>query len=217
MADSYDLVGFSKNRTGFGTCPAIAVVDFQLAFTDDRYPLGGSAMVNSAVEHTARLLKVARAAGCPVLNCYTSYTSSRDAQYWKIPTVVEQFHHGHPCTKLDSRIYDADFDTIICKAAPSLFFQTAAISLLVKEQVDTVVVSGCNTSGCIRATVNDAFSYGFRVVVPEECVGDVEEGPHNDNLRDVGRRYADIVSVTEVIRYLEKIKSDDGSLLSDEN
>ena len=206
MADAYEEVGFTTARTGFGDRPGIAVVDFQRAFTEDRFPLGGRPMIEQAVTKTAELLKAARAARLPVANCYTAYSSARDAPYWKIPTVIETFHHGQPCTELDPRIFEPDYDTVFCKTAPSLFFQTSAISFFVKERVDTVIVVGCNTSGCIRATVNDAFSYGFRVAIPRDCVGDVEEGPHNDNLRDVERRYADVISLEETLAYIEEVR-----------
>ena len=72
--------------------------------------------------------------------------------------------------------------------------------------MDTVIVTGCVTSGCIRATVSDSFSHRFRTIVPEDCVGDHDEGPHRDNLRDVGRRYADIVSSERVLDYLGEIR-----------
>lgn len=206
MTDVYEEVGFTTERIGFGERPGIAVVDFQRAFTEDRFPLGGRPMVQAAVQKTAELLKAARAARVPVANCYTAYSSARDAPYWKIPTVIETFQHGHPCTELDPRIYDPDYDTLFCKTAGSLFFQTSAISFFVKERVDTVIVVGCNTSGCIRATVNDAFSYGFRVAIPLECVGDVDEGPHSDNLRDVGRRYADVISLEETLAYIDEVR-----------
>jgi len=72
----------------------------------------------------------------------------------------------------------------------------------VKQNVDTVIVTGCTTSGCVRATIVDAFSYGFRVLVPEECCGDPEEGQHRSNLQDVGRRYADVMPAAEVEAYV---------------
>jgi maleamate amidohydrolase len=72
--------------------------------------------------------------------------------------------------------------------------------------VDTVVICGCTTSGCVRASIVDAFSHGFRVIVPEDCVGDMEEGPHWDNLRDVGRRYADVVKLDDVLAQLSSAK-----------
>jgi maleamate amidohydrolase len=83
-----------------------------------------------------------------------------------------------------------------------MFFQTPLITFLVKQDVDTVIVTGCTTSGCVRATVVDAFSYGFRVLVAEDCCGDADEAPHRSNLVDVGRRYADILNTDEVEAYL---------------
>ena len=69
-----------------------------------------------------------------------------------------------------------------------------------------MIVTGCCTSGCVRASIIDSFQYGFRTIVPEECVGDLEEGPHHDNLRDVDRRYADVVTLDETIAYLEEVR-----------
>jgi maleamate amidohydrolase len=207
MNDTYKDIGFDAHRIGFGERPGIAVVDFQRGFTEERFPLGGRPMVVRAVENTARLLEVARRQNLPVASCYTAYTSARDAPYWKIPPVVNDFHHGHPSVELDPRIHEPGYDAVYCKTGPSIFFQTAITQFFIKERVDTVIVAGCNTSGCIRASVIDAFSYGFRVVVPEECVGDVEQGPHDDNLRDVGRRYADVVPLTEVLGYLDEVRT----------
>lgn len=203
MTDSYRSLGFESNRIGFGKRAGIVVVDFQKGFTESRFPLGGRPMVQQAVDNTAKLVAAARKAGLPVACCYTAYSSSRDAPLWKIPTVVNEFHHGHPSTELDPRIYDPAYDMAVCKTGASIFFNTPVVSYFVKERVDTVIVTGCNTSGCVRASIVDAFSYGFRVIVPEPCCGDVEEGPHRDNLRDVGRRYADVVDLDEVLSYIE--------------
>ncbi len=205
--DIYKEIGFEAHKVGFGERPGIAVVDFQRGFIEDRFPLGGSPMVDRAVESTATLLEKARAARIPVASCYTAYASARDAPYWKIPEVVNKFHEGAPEVELDPRIHDPDYDMVMRKTAPSIFFNTPLAQYFVKERVDTVIVTGCNTSGCIRASVIDAFSYGFRVIVPEPCVGDVEEGPHADNLRDVGRRYADVVSLEETLDYIEEVRT----------
>jgi maleamate amidohydrolase len=204
--DVYKAIGFDAHRVGFGERPGIAVVDLQRGFTEPGFPLGGRPMVVRAVENTARMLEQARRLNLPVATCYTAYTSVRDAPYWKIPPVVNEFHHGTPSAELDPRIYQPGYDAVYCKTGPSIFFQTAVTQFFIKERVDTVIVAGCNTSGCIRASVIDAFSYGFRVIVPEDCVGDVEEGPHRDNLRDVGRRYADVVPLAEVLDYFEEVR-----------
>lgn len=206
MSDDYEQFGYGADRrVGFGEKPGIVVVDFQTAFTDPKFPLGKSEHIHAAVEKTAILLDAARKAGAPVANVYTAYSSARDAPYWKIPTVVEEFHHGKPGTELDPRIHDAGYDAIFCKTGPSVFFQTSVVQYLIKERVDTVFVTGCTTSGCVRASVIDAFSYGFRVMVPEPCVGDMDMGPHRDNLRDVGRRYCDILGMEETLDYFDRL------------
>jgi maleamate amidohydrolase len=208
MSDAYDSAGYGAGkRVGFGAKPGVVVVDLQTGFTDPAFPLGRHQMVHSAVANTAVLLKAARAVNAPVANIYTAYSSERDAPYWKIETVVKDFHHGKPGTEIDPRVLDKDYDAIFCKTGPSVFFQTAVVQYLIKERVDTVFVVGCMTSGCIRASVIDAFSYGFRVMVPEPCCGDVDEGPHKDNLRDVGRRYADILTLEESVDYFNRFKN----------
>ena len=177
------------------------VVDFQAAFTDPRYPLGGLPLIHAARDRTAELLEVARARNVPVAACYTAYGSLKDMPLWKVAAVREEFFYGHPCTTMDPRIDHPDNFTY-CKNAPSMFFQTPLITFLVKQKVDTVIVTGCTTSGCVRATIVDAFSYGLRVLVPEECCGDADAGQHRSNLQDVGRRYADVTPVAEVEAYV---------------
>jgi maleamate amidohydrolase len=108
---------------------------------------------------------------------------------------------------LDPRIYEPGYDVVFTKSAPSIFFQTPLILFLTRQQVDTVIVTGCTTSGCVRASVNDSFSYGFRTIVPEQCVGDMERQPHEDNLRDVGRRYADVLDLAEVLGYIDGLEA----------
>jgi len=154
--DVYKAVGFDAHKIGFGERPGIAVVDFQRGFTEPEYPLGGRPMVVRAVENTATMLAAARKLNIPVASCYTSYTAARDAPYWKIPAVTETFHHGEKATELDPRIWQPGYDAVYCKTGPSIFFQTAITQFFIKERVDTVIVAGCNTSGCIRASVIDA-------------------------------------------------------------
>jgi len=200
-AKGYD----ADTRMGFGSKPGVVVVDFQKAFTDPRFPLSGSAHVERAVQNTAILLKAARAAGAPIAHSYTAHSSPRDAPHWKVKAVTELFRHGWEGCELDPRTYDPDYDAVYCKAAPSIFFGTSVAQFFAKEQVDTVFVTGCTTSGCVRASVIDAFSFGFRVMVPEPCSGDQEEEAHRANLLDVGRRYADILSLEESLHYFEAL------------
>jgi maleamate amidohydrolase len=206
MKDVYREMGYDAQKIGFGERPGIIVVDFQTAFTDPQYPIGGRPLVMRALENTAELLKAARPKKIPVASCYTAYMDERDMPYWKISTVAEQFRYGHPCTQLDPRIHDPAYDFVVCKTGPSIFFNTPVVSYFIKQRVDTVIVTGCNTSGCIRGSTIDSFTYGFRTIVPEDCVGDLDEQPHKDNLRDVGRRYADISSLSEVLAYLKAVR-----------
>ena len=94
---------------------------------------------------------------------------------------------------------------LLPKKWPSFFHGTPLISLLTAQQRDTVIVTGCTTSGCVRATTVDAFSYGFRTILPEDCIGDQGRDAHESNLRDVHRRYAEVTSSDEVIAYLERL------------
>ncbi len=200
---SYAAAGYSSTDIGVGERPAVLVVDLQLAFTDPRFPIGNLPMIHSATERTAELLNVARRKNVPVAKCYTAYGSLADMPRWKVKAVREEFYYGHPCTAMDPRIHDEAYDFTFCKNAPSIFFHTPLITFLAKHRVDTLLVTGCTTSGCVRASVVDGFSYGFRVLVPEDCCGDADRRPHEDNLRDVGRRYADVTTGAEAMRYLE--------------
>ena len=200
--DDYARRGYGGRDIGFGVRIGIAVVDFQLGFTDPRFPLGGAALTERAVVNSATLLHAARTAGLPVVSCYTAYRSAADAPHWKVPPVLDTLRPGTDAVQLDRRIHDPAYDTVLCKTAPSIFFATAAAPIFVRHGVDTVIVIGCTTSGCVRASVVDAFSHGFRVVVPEDCVGDVGQEPHESNLRDIGRRYADVVTLEACLRQL---------------
>jgi maleamate amidohydrolase len=200
--NSYEERGYGLKPVGFGEKPGIVVVDFQRAFTDPAFPTGGAPLVRRAVENTARLLKVARAAGLPVAACYMGYHSERDAPHWKVAGIAD-LRDGQPGVELDPLISDPSYDYVLRKGAPSIFFNTPAAAFFAKNRVDTMIVTGCITSGCVRASVIDSFSLGFRTIVPEDCVGDHELAPHQDNLRDVERRYADVTTCDEVIRQIE--------------
>lgn len=202
--DDYKKRSYGEVEIGMKGKVGIVVVDFQLAFTDSKYPLGGAPLNMRALDNTAELLKVARENNVPIAHCNTSYKNERHHPHWKITAVRETFRDDHPSSLLDPKVYDSEYDIAVCKYGPSIFFQTPVVSYFIKEGVQTVIITGCNTSGCIRASTIDSFSYGFRTIIPEDCVGDIEEGPHHDNLRDVGRRYADISSSGEVISYIKE-------------
>jgi maleamate amidohydrolase len=202
MVTSYEQRGYGDRPVGFGEKPGIVVVDFQVAFTDPAYPMGGAPMVRDAVGHTARLLKTARALGVPVPACYIAYSTEQEVLYWKVAG-VRALLAGTPGTALDPAIHQPGYDMVVAKSAPSIFFNTPVAAFLTKQRVDTVIVTGCITSGCVRASIVDSFSHGFRTIVPVDCVGDQDIEAHNANLRDVDRRYCDLSTADKVIGWLD--------------
>lgn len=202
--DEFEKAGYGQESIGFGERAAVLVVDLQKGFTDASSPLGRSAHVQRAVENTAVLLKAAKAHRIPVASCRVAWNSRDDMAYWKITSLYDgSFYNGHPCTEIDPRISDPDYIFEFTKTAPSIFFRTPLATWLTRHNIDTTIITGCTTSGCVRASIVDSFSFGYRTIVPEECCGDQDDGPHWDNLRDVGRRYADVVKLADVLAWFD--------------
>lgn len=195
----YAARGYGDNAVGWGRRPGLVVVDFQRGFTDPAFRMGGAAMIDRAVRQTVPVMRAAKAAGLPIAACVMGYDSPAAMPHWKIGPVRDELLYGNPSLELDPRIAAEAPDLLVTKTAPSIFFNTNVAPFLIKHGVDTVVVTGCITSGCVRASINDCFSLGFRTIVPADCVGDHEEEPHRANLRDVERRYADVVDSAAVL------------------
>jgi len=202
MSDVYASKTYGEHEIGFGRKIGILVIDFQRGFTESQFPMGGSDHIDRAVDNTARLLKVARAKNAPVANCYVAYGNDDQFPHWKVGAVTRDLRRGTKAVELDPRIADHGYDYVFEKWGASAFFMTPLSSFFTRHHVDTVAVTGCVTSGCVRASAVDSFQFGFRTMLVEDGCGDQEEGPHNDTLRDVGRRYADIVSTDDVIRQM---------------
>ena len=205
MADPLDIYRAQQfgARVGFGRRPAVLVVDFFYGCTDPAYLGGGS--VGDAVDHTARLLPAARAAGAPVIYTVTQYRpDGLDAGWFgvKVP-LLKLLQEGSKAVEIDSRVAPDPTDDVIVKKMASAFFGTPLAGLLTSLARDTLIVVGCTTSGCVRASVVDACSSGYRVVVPRQCVGDRAPGPHEASLFDMDAKYADVVETADVLRYLE--------------
>lgn len=198
--------GYGDREVGWGERPGVVVVDFQRGFTDPEFQMGGAPMIDAAVERTVDVMHAARDAGFPVAACVMGYDSPAAMPHWKIAPLREELIVGHPSVELDPRIAAAKPGLVVMKGGPSIFFNTQVAPFLIKHGVDTVVVTGCITSGCVRASVIDSFSLGFRTIVPEDCVGDHEEEPHRANLRDVDRRYADVVDAETVLTEFERLR-----------
>ena len=197
--------GYGQAAIEPGERPAVLVVDLQYAFTDPAFAFGGAELIERATVNTARLAAAARRAGVPVFQTVVAWKDARDIGLWsiKLPNCTEITPDSR-WAQVDVRVWD-DADTLLVKKWPSFFHGTPLISLLTAAERDTVVVTGCTTSGCIRATTVDAFSYGLRTLVPEDCVGDQGPDAHESNLRDVHRRYAEVTSCDAVISYLEAL------------
>jgi len=203
MSKAFEDATYGALDVGFGERAAVLVVDFQKGFTDPRCVMGKSPRIHAARDRTVALLAHARRCKVPVASCFTAYHSNRDVPYWKVAAVRGGFREGSLEAEMDDAIADPSYDYIFQKSGPSIFFQTPLTGFLTKHRIDTVLVTGCVTSGCVRASVIDAFSCGYRTIVIEDCCGDPGQEEHEANLKDVGRRYADIHTMASVLPYLE--------------
>ncbi len=109
---------------------------------------------------------------------------------------------GNPYAEFCEEVVPKEGEPIIVKQYASAFFGTSLVATLNGLDVDTLIITGCTTSGCIRATAVDAVQYGFRPICPRECIGDRHEGPHEANLFDINAKYGDVISKAEVMEYL---------------
>jgi maleamate amidohydrolase len=194
--------GFGR-RVGFGQHPALLAVDFITGFTDLRSPLAGD--LDTQLAATNALLEPARAAGIPVIFSTVAYDAElQEAGIWirKIPangTLVE----GSEWVEVDKRLNQRSNETTLVKKYASCFFGTDLAARLISRRVDTLIITGCTTSGCVRATAVDACSYGFHTIVVEEAVGDRAALPHAASLFDIDAKYGDVVGLQETVSYLE--------------
>jgi maleamate amidohydrolase len=189
-------------RVGLGERPALLVVDFQYGFTEPSSPLGGNLDVEIAA--TATLLDVVRGRDLPVAFTAVAFQDAqRDRLVWlrKMPSLATLVAGTHAC-EIDHRVRPGAGEPVFDKQAASAFFGTSLIAFLQAANVDSLIVTGCVTSGCVRATVVDAVSWGYRTVVPAECVGDRASAPHDSNMFDMDSKYADVVSLDSVIAIL---------------
>jgi maleamate amidohydrolase len=198
--------GYGQASIEPGERPAVLVIDLQYAFTDPDFVFGGADLIERATVNTVSVLETAREAGVPVFHTVVAWKDEKDIGLWtiKLPPCAEITPDSR-WAQVDARLWD-DRDTLLPKKWPSMFNGTPLHSLLTALQRDTVIVTGCTTSGCVRATTVDSFSNGFRTLVPEDCVGDQGRDAHESNLRDVHRRYAEVTSSQEVIAYFKQLR-----------
>ena len=209
MSDEEAREVYAKARLGesvtLGSRPAVLVVDFSCGFTDPESALGSD--LTTEVEATKRLLDAARARGLPVIFTTIGYEPSlKDGGLWlqKAPALAD-LQVGGRWVEIDPRLEPREGETIVLKKGASAFFGTNLAAILVSQAIDSIVLCGATTSGCIRATAIDLLQYGFPTLVPRECVGDRAQAPHEANLFDIQAKYADVVSLEEALAYVESV------------
>ncbi len=197
-------------RMGFGRRPALLIVDLSRGFTDPTSPLGSD--LSDVIRENQRLLKLARARQVPVFFTTMGYTDpEREIGPWlrKAPG-LRHLKEGTPWLDIDERVAPAPGEMVITKKFTSSFHNTNLAAMLVAARVDTVIVTGCVTSGCVRQAAIDSTQHGFFTIVPRQAVGDRALGPHEASLFDLNAKWADVLDVDEVCRYLESLPSGGG-------
>jgi len=193
---------------GFGKKAALINIDPQKAYTrTDLYKTAYETDPNQ-LGYTMDLVKLFRSLNWPVVWTHVAYMdSAADAGIWgtrtDTPDSLQNIKFNSQRSEFDDRL-DIDYknEAVYTKRMPSAFFETPLQSLLVWHQVDTLILTGGSTSGCIRATAVDSLSRGYRTIVPQECVSDKHESYHFANLTDLHLKYADVMTVADVIAEL---------------
>ncbi|MDX6744067.1 isochorismatase family protein [Actinocorallia sp. A-T 12471] len=191
LADDYRAAGFGGS-VGLGARPALVVVDLVRAYLDPASPLYAGA--EAAAERTAELADDARRLGHPVVFTYVEYQpggADGGLFYRKVPA-LRLFDRGSPWGQPPPALAPRPGDLVVTKQYPSAFFGTSLASTLTALGVDSVVVTGTSTSGCVRATALDALCHGFRPVVVSDAVADRDPRPHEAALFDLSAKYADV-------------------------
>ncbi|HVL35944.1 MAG TPA: isochorismatase family protein [Burkholderiales bacterium] len=191
------------NRLGFGAKSALVVVDFTVGFNDPALFGGGN--IDAAIRRSVGLLQFFRRAALPIAFTRVVYAEdgSNAGMFCRKAPNLRLLTETHPAGQIVPELAPRAGELVVRKTEPSAFFGTGLAAWLVQQRADTVVVAGCTTSGCVRASVVDAMSYNFRPIVARDCVGDRAPGPHEANLFDMAQKYADILERDEIMSTLE--------------
>jgi len=195
----YKERGIFQGKFGFGAKPALIVIDMAYGWTDPSYA-GGSARLDGALAAIAQLLPVARSKKVPVI--YT--TSAQDTpQFKSAADFSPKFRKWdrHACD-IDARVQPADGEYFIRKEFASAFAGTALVGHLIEHRVDTLLITGCSTSACVRATATDAKTFHLKPIIIREAVQDRSEILHEFTLFDIQSRFADVVALNDALQYL---------------
>lgn len=215
MADKSDEEFFRQRgfglRIGYGARPALIIIDMINAFTDPDMALG--APLDDQIEALTPLLDTAHERGIPVFFSTVSYDYDdlRDAGIWAMKMKgTETLMAGTSSVEVDQRLEVRPGDTLLKKKYASCFFGTDLVPQLTSRHVDTLIITGCTTSGCVRATAVDAVQSGFRPMVVRQAVGDRSAAAHDQSLFDLDAKYADVVDAVDALGYLKTIGDNRG-------
>jgi len=192
-------------RVGFGQRPALILIDFCQGYFDPGCDL--YAEVDDALESALRVRAAARAAGVPVILTNVVYHPSAidGGRFFEKAPPLRNFLKGNPMGAFGPGLEPFEDELVISKQYPSAFFGTSLASTLHAMGIDSVLLTGLTTSGCVRASCVDAMSHGFRTAVIADACGDRHEAPHQANLFDINAKYADVVSEAEAIAFLQSL------------
>lgn len=209
MSDAQDLFDNYRRayatRVGFGERPALILIDFCQAYFDPACDL--YAGVEDALGAALRLRGSARAAGIPVILTNVAYHPSAidGGRFYEKVAPLRYFLQGSPLGAFAAGLVPHDDELVVSKQYPSAFFGTSLASTLTATGVDSVLLAGLTTSGCVRATCVDAMSHGFRTAVVADACGDRHAAPHDANLFDMNAKYADVVSEADAVARLRSL------------
>lgn len=198
--------GFGQT-IGFGEKPAVFVLDMLNAFTNEDLPLGTNQ--DSQIEVINKILSQARDKKIPIyfITIYYDEKDLSDAGVWfRKMKGLSTLKRNTDEVKIDSRLERRSDEPIIVKKFASAFFGTDLVTRLISKQIDTIILTGCTTSGCIRATAVDAIQYGFRPIVVEDAVSDRSENAHKQSIFDLQAKYADVIFSDNIIKYISDSK-----------
>jgi nicotinamidase-related amidase len=183
-----------------GTRPAVLVIDLSCGFTDPECRLGAD--LTPQIEATRRLLDAARERRVPVVFTTIGFDPSDSSLWLQKAPALRDLELGGRWVEIDPRLDRRDDEPVVLKKGASGFFGTNLASVLIAKRVDSVILCGATTSGCVRATAIDLLQYGWPAIVPVECVGDRAQAPHEANLFDIQAKYADVVTLESALEYL---------------
>lgn len=204
--------GVFDGRIGFGRAPALIAVDFLQAYTLPESPLYAPA-VGEAARVGGRLARAARHVGVPVFHTRVEYSEGglEGGIFVRKVPALRALVAGSPLVAFIDDAAPAPGDVVLLKHYASAFFGTSLASALTAAGVDTLLLAGCSTSGCVRATAVDGMQCGFRVIVVREAVADRRPEPHEASLFDLDSKYADVVGAADVERYLQAVHAPQGA------